>query len=175
VGWLTKAVAAGDVPAEVQLARANMLGLGVPQDDAQAFALYSKAAATANPVAQAEVGYMYLSGRGVAQDKYQGLQWSVKAAEQGNPIALSNVARAYLKGEVVARDTDRAAFFVTLASQRANLVQRNELAGTLQEIRQAISVEDLAKAARRAQRWTPEPGSLSDVLSDAEAFRRHHS
>ena len=37
------------------------------------------------------------------------------------------------------------------------------MAGTLQEIRQSISVEDLAKAAKRAQRWTPGPGSLRGI------------
>ena len=61
VGWLTKAAAAGNVLAEVQLAHANRLGLGLPQDDAKAFALYSQAAATANPVAQMELAASVVS------------------------------------------------------------------------------------------------------------------
>jgi hypothetical protein len=174
VGWLTKAAAAGNVLAEVQLGRAYMLGLGLPQDDAKAFALFTQAA-TANAVAQMEIGYLYLTGRGVPQDKYQGLQWTVKAAEQGNATALGNIAGAYIKGEVVARDTGRAAYFLALANQRASLGERNDLVGTGQLIRAAVSVEDLGREAKRAQRWNPGPGSLRDVLSDAEDFRRHHS
>ena len=175
VGWLTKAAAAGNVAAEVQLAHANRLGWGLPQDDARAFALYSQAAATGNAVAEMELGYLYLNGRGVAQDKYQSLQWSVKAAEQGNAIALGNIAFAYIKGEVVARDPNRAAYFLALSNQRANPAERNELAGVSQQIRAAVSVEDLGDEAKHAQRWNPGPGSLKSVLSDAEDFRRHKS
>ena len=134
-----------------------------------------KVPATGNALAQAELGYLYLSGRGVAQDKYQGLQWSVKAGEQGNAIALSNIARAYLKGEVVARNSERAAYFLALATQRANLQQRIDMGATSQEIRQAVSVDDMNSASKSAQRWSPGPGSLRDVLSDAEDFRKHHS
>jgi hypothetical protein len=175
VNWLTKAAATGNVMAEIQLARAYLRGFGVTQDDSKAFALYAQAAATVNPIAQMEVGYMYNSGRGVAQDKYQGLQWSVKAAEQGNAVALSNIAHAYFKGEVLPRNVNRAAYFLALANQRVALVDRNEMMATSQEIRQAISVEDLSSEAKRAQRWSPGPSSLSDVLSEAEDFRRHHS
>jgi TPR repeat protein len=175
VGWLTKAVAAGNVLAEVQLAHANRLGLGLPQDDAKAFALYSQAAATANPVAQMELGYLYFTGRGVPQDRYQGLQWTVKAAEQGNAVALGNIAGAYIKGEIVARDTDRAAYFLALANERAMPAERNELVGVSQMVRAAISVEDLSRQAKRAQSWTPGTGSLSRVLSDADDFRRRRN
>jgi TPR repeat protein len=167
-------VAAGNVLAELLLGHAHLQGLGVPQDDARAFTLFSQAAAAANPVAQMELGYLYFTGRGVAQDKYQGLQWTVKAAEQGNGTALGNIAEAYIKGEVVGRDTDRAGYFLALANQRASPGERNEMVGISRQVRAAISVEDLGREAKRAQRWTPRPGSLDDVLSDAEDFRRHH-
>jgi TPR repeat protein len=175
VGWLTKAAAAGNVPGEVQLGHAYRLGFGVAQDDARAFALYSQAATTSDPVAQMELGYLYLTGRGVAQDRYQGLQWTVKAAEQGNAVALGNIALAYIKNQVLARDTDQAAYFLALANQRATVPQRNELMGTAQEIRQTVSIDDIGKASKRAQRWTPGLGSLRDVLSDADDFRRHQN
>lgn len=174
VAWLTKAVSSGNVVAEIQLARAYLRGLGVTQDDSKAFALYSQAAATGNPIAQMEVGYMYGAGRGVPEDKYQGLQWSVKAAEQGNAIALSNVARAYIKGEVLARNVDRAAYFSALADQRATLADRIETMMTTQEIKQAASVDNMERQAKRAKSWSPGPGSLKDVLSEAEEFRRIH-
>ncbi|MBW8707781.1 MAG: sel1 repeat family protein [Alphaproteobacteria bacterium] len=174
VAWLTKAVTSGNIVAEVLLGRAYMRGLGVTQDDIKAFALYSQAAAAANPIAQMELGYMYNSGRGVTQDRYQGLQWSVKAAEQGNAIALSNVGWAYIKGEVLARNVDRAAYFSALAEQRADLAERAEILPTTQQVKQATSVENLDRQAKRAKSWSPGPGSLEDVLSEAEDFRRSH-
>jgi len=172
IGWLTKAAEAGNVMAQNQLARAYLLGSGVPQDDAKAFALYSKTAAGGNALGEMEVGYLYFSGRGVARDLYQGLQWTVKAAEQGQAVALGNLARVYLKGEVVARDTDRAAYFLALSNERTTPEQRTELTATSQEIRAAVSVDDLSREAKRAMRWSPGPGSLRGVLSDAEDFRQ---
>lgn len=175
VEWLTKAATAGNVPAQNQLASAYLRGLGVTQDDTKAFALYSQTAAAGNAVGESELGYLYLTGRGVPKDRVQGLQWSVKGAEQGNAVALSNIAAAYIHGEILARDPDRAAYFLALTNERASAAERAGIMGLSQEIRQAVSADDLARAAKRAQRWTPGAGSLRDVLSDAEDFRRHHS
>jgi TPR repeat protein len=174
VGWLTKAAGTGNVAAEDLLGIAYMAGSGVAQDDGKAFSLFSQAAAASDAVAQMELGYFYLTGRGVAQDRYQGLQWTVKAAEQGNAVALGNIAQAYNKGLVLDRDTDRAAYFLALANQRATPLQRNELMGVAREIRQTVSFDDLEHENKRAQRWTPGPGSLRDVMSDADDFRKHH-
>ena len=174
VDWLTKAAATGNVAAENLLGRTYMQGNGVTQDDGKAFSLFSQAAATSDAVGEMEVGYLYLTGRGVAQDRYLGLQWSVKAAEQGNAVALGNIAQTYNKGLILDRDTGRAAYFLALANQRATAVQRNELMSIAQEIRQAVSIDDLDRATKRAQRWTPGPGSLRDVMSDADDFRKHH-
>jgi hypothetical protein len=175
VAWFVKAADAGNAVAARMLGRAYMLGAGVAQDDARAMALYRKAADGGDIIGQAEVGYMYGAGRGVPQDRYQGLQWSVKAAEQGNAVGLINIASAYIKGEVVARDTDRAAYFLALANQRAAPAERGGLMDASLEIRRNCSVEDLERGNKRAQRWSPGPGSLKDVLSDAEDVRKHHS
>jgi TPR repeat protein len=172
VEWLTKAADAGNVSAQNQLASAYLRGLGVTQDDAKAFALFSQTAAAGNAVAEAQLGYLYIAGRGVPQDKYQGLQWTVKGAEQGNAVALSNIAAAYIHDDVLARDPDRAAYFLALTNQRANAAERAGMMGLSQEIRQVVSADDLARSAKRAQRWTPGAGSLRDVLSDAEDFRK---
>jgi hypothetical protein len=175
VEWLSKAAAAGNVAGRNQLGAAYMRGQGVAQDDNKAFALFSQTAAAGNAVGEMEMGYLYSAGRGVPQDKYQGLQWTVKGAEQGNAIALGNIAHAYFQGEVLAKDLDRAALFLALSNQRANPLERPELVGASQEIRQVVSADQLTDAARRAQRWTPGPGSLRDVLSDAEDFRKKQS
>ncbi|HMH64166.1 MAG TPA: tetratricopeptide repeat protein [Rhizomicrobium sp.] len=172
VAWLTKAAAAGNVPAQNQLASAYLRGFGVTQDDAKAFALFSQTAAAGNAGGESELGYLYFAGRGVPQDRYQGLQWTVKAAEQGNAGALSNIAASYIHGEVLARDPDRAAYFLALTNERASPAERAGMMGLSQQIRQAVSEDDLTRAAKRAQRWTPGAGSLRDVLSDAEDFRK---
>jgi TPR repeat protein len=175
VEWLTKAAAAGNISAQNQMAFAYLRGFGVGQDDAKAFALFNQTATAGNALGESELGYLYLTGRGVPQDKYQGLQWTVKAAEQGNATALGNIAGAYIKGEVLARDTDLAAYFLVLANQRSTIEERNDLMETSQLVRAAVSAEVLSQEAKRAQRWNPGPGSLSDVLSDAEDYRRHHN
>jgi len=173
VEWLTKAAAAGNMSARNQLGSAYLTGHGVALDDNKAFALFSQTAAAGNAVGEMELGYLYTAGRGVPQDKYQGLQWTVKAAEQGNATALGNIAGAYMRGEILEKDTDRAAFFLALTNERANPAQRAELMGVSQEIRQEVSASDLARATSRAQRWSTGAGSLRDVLSDANDFRRH--
>jgi TPR repeat protein len=172
VEWLTKGADAGNVSARNLLATAYMRGQGVAEDDNKAFALFSQTAAAANAVGEMELGYLYASGRGVPQDRYQGLQWTVKGAEQGNAVALGNIAHAYFRGEVLSKNLDRAAFFLALSNQRASPLERAELVGVSQEIRQVVSADDLTSAARHAQRWAPGPGSLRDVLSDAEDFRK---
>lgn len=172
VAWLTRAADAGNLGGRNLLAAAYMRGQGVAQDDTRAFALFSQTAAAGNAIGQMELGYLYTAGRGVPQDKYQGLQWTVKSAEQGNAIALGNIANAYFQGQVLARDLERAAYFLALANQRSNPFERSELAGVSRDIRQAVSADDLTRAARSAQRWSPGTGSLRDVLSDADDFRK---
>ncbi|HZQ41429.1 MAG TPA: tetratricopeptide repeat protein, partial [Rhizomicrobium sp.] len=172
VEWLNKAATAGNIPARNLLGLAYMTGHGVPLDDNKAFALFSQTAAAGNAVGEMELGYLYTAGRGVPQDKYQGLQWTVKAAEQGNATALGNIANAYMHGEILEKDTDRAAYFLALTNERSTPAQRAEFMGISLQIRQEVSASDLARATSRAQRWSPGAGSLRDVLSDADDFRR---
>jgi hypothetical protein len=171
--WLNKAAGAGNIAAKNLLGLIYMSGNGVPLDDNKAFALFSQTAATGNAIGELQLGYLYTAGRGVPQDKYQGLQWTVKAGEQGNATALGNIAGAYMRGEILEKDTDRAAYFLVLTNERANPAQRVELMGISQQIRQEVSASDLARETSRAQRWSPGAGSLREVLSDANDFRKH--
>lgn len=169
--WLQKAADAGDLPAQSLLAWAYMNGQGVAQDDSKAFALFRKAAAAGNPQAEADLGYLYMSGRGVARDGYQAMVWSVKAGEQGAPAALMNIADAYFHGKLLPQDTDKAAYYMFAAFQRAAPGQRGRFSDTATLISRQMSAEDLSREARRARRWSPGPGSLSDVLDDAASQR----
>ena len=51
---------------------ANARGLGVPRDQTQAAAWYSKAADQGHPVAQYNLGVIYERGQGVTQDYASG-------------------------------------------------------------------------------------------------------
>jgi uncharacterized protein len=165
--WFSKAADAGDVMAQAALGNAYMNGNGVAQDDNKAVALLTKAAAVGNANAQANLGYMYLDGRGVPKDKYQGMVWSVKGGEQGAPAALMNIAQAYLKGEALPQDNDKAAYYMTAATQRSTGAQHTRFLAAVNNISRQMSLADFKREAERAQRWSPGPGSLSDVLDDA--------
>ncbi|HEX4117980.1 MAG TPA: tetratricopeptide repeat protein [Rhizomicrobium sp.] len=166
--WLQKAADAGDVPAETQLANAYMNGNGLAQDDTKAFALLTKAANAGNALAQINLGYLYLNGRGAPMDKYQGMVWTVKAGEQGFAVALFNIANAYFKGKALPQDNDKAAYYMFTAFGRSTPAQHNRFASAINEINQGMSADALKHQAERARRWSPGPGSLSDVLDDAK-------
>lgn len=172
VTWLGKAADAGDVPAQAELARAYMNGRGTAQDDGKAFALLSKAAVAGDVGAQVDLGYLYLSGRGVTADKYQGMAWTVKAGEKGAPAALFNIARGYFRGEALPQNTDNAVYYLAASLQRATPQQRVRFAVTSNNISRSVSAEDFKRIAERAHRWSPGPGSLSDVLRDADRQRK---
>jgi TPR repeat protein len=165
--WLGKAADGGDVVAKAELGNAYMNGNGVAQDDAKAFALIQAAAAAGNPGAEVNLGYFYLSGRGVEKDRYQGMVWTVKAAEQGFPAALFNIAHAYFRGEALPQDNDKAARYMVAGMMRSTPAQKSRFAADINNISRAVSTDDLKHAADRAKRWSPGPGSLSDVLDDA--------
>lgn len=173
--WLGKSADGGDVVAKAELGNAYMNGNGVAQDDAKAFALFQAAAAAGNPQAEVNLGYFYLSGRGVDKDQYQGMVWTVKAAEQGFPAALFNISHAYFKGEALPQDNDKAARYMVAAMMRSTPAQKNRFAGDINSVSRAVSVDDLKHAAERAKRWSPGPGSLSDVLDDAGRQRNRRS
>ena len=170
-GWLQKAADGGDVPAQAELGNAYMNGNGVDQDDAKAFALLTRAATAGHGGAQVNLGYLYLSGRGVAKDAYQGMVWTVKAGEQGLPAALMNIANGYSRGNGLPQDNDQASYFLFLALERSTPMQKARFAATNNNIIRAQSANDTSRYAERARRWSPGPGSLSDVLRDATRRR----
>jgi hypothetical protein len=166
VTWLSKAADGGDVAAEAELGNAYMTGDGVAEDDNKAIPLLTKAAAAGSPAAQTNLGFMYLNGRGVTLDRYQGMVWSVKGGEQGAPAALMNIAAAYNNGVALPHDMDKAAFYLAAAMQRASGIQKIRFAQNTTITRQ-MSPDDLKRANDKAQKWSPGPGSLSEVLADA--------
>jgi TPR repeat protein len=170
--WLAKAADGGDTDAALELGSIYMTGQdGVAIDDNKAFALISKAAAAGTMVAETDLGYMYLHGRGVPIDKYQGMTWSVKGGEQGSPAALSYFASAYFKGDGLPQNLDKAAFYGAVAFRRGDAAQRAAYKTMLDNISRQMSSADIKDAVTHSAKWTPGPGSLSDVTRDAAKWR----
>ncbi len=65
-------------------------GLGVPQDDTEAFRWYKKAAEQGKARAQHRLGTLYGRGLGVAQDYVHAHMWWNLAAKQGHKKAIKN-------------------------------------------------------------------------------------
>jgi hypothetical protein len=167
VSWIGRAASAGDIPAAASLGRMYMNGDNVTQDDATAFTWLMQAAKGGDADAQTDLGVLYSEGRGVAVDRFQGIAWWVSAAEQGAPLALVNIARSYANGLALPKDNLRAMFWMVAALQRATPLQRNQLATSFNNIARQISRDDSRRMAQDAQKWSPGPGSLDDVLMDA--------
>lgn len=80
----------GDALAQYRLGVMYGLGLGVPQDYAEAVKWYRKAAASGEARAQSNLGFMYGTGRGVPQDFIQAYAWYNIASASGEDTARRN-------------------------------------------------------------------------------------
>jgi uncharacterized protein len=79
----------GDPEAEYKLGLAYDVGVGAPQDVAQAAAWYERAAEQGHAGAQFSLGLMYGNGRGVPQDLVRAHMWLNLAAAASQPGARS--------------------------------------------------------------------------------------
>jgi TPR repeat protein len=79
----------GDPDAEYKLGLAYDVGVGAPQDLAQAAAWYERAAEQGHPGAQFSLGLMYGNGRGVPQDLVRAHMWLNLAAAASQAGARS--------------------------------------------------------------------------------------
>ena len=140
----------GVAKSQSHLAALYVGGLGVPQDDAKAFAWFSKAAAQGYANAQYSLGYMYLEGRGVPRDYGKALEWFQKAARQGQADAQNGLAAMYERGTGVAKDYIQAyAWYSTSAANQDDLA-----AATHREILEArMKASDVAQAQKLSQEY----------------------
>lgn len=170
VSWLRKAAGKQDAVAQFAYAEALLYGNGTDVDEREAVVWAKRAAKAGNPQAQVLTGYLYTAGRGVKTDKHEGIVWAVKAAEQGAPVALSNLAKSYLMGEGVPKNLHQAMVLIAAAIERVPPSQY-ALSSKFQLTRYAIahllSVEEVRAAEKEAEKWSPGPDSLANVLSDA--------
>lgn len=119
---IRKKAQAGDVEAQIQLAKAYEEGGcfdqkhllcfdRVKQDYKKAAYWYKKAAEQGNTEAQLDLGVMYMNGLGVDKNIDKFIEWYSKAGEQGNTIAQGVLGRYYFYGNVVDTDYKKAAYW----------------------------------------------------------------
>lgn len=75
-----------------------LLGRGVPQDHAKAFAYFKRAADEGDAFAQNEVAYMYAAGKGTSRNYKQAFAYYKKAATLDLASAQFNLGLLYENG-----------------------------------------------------------------------------
>src|SRR5215470_18288001 len=95
---LRAAAEAGQVGAQIDLARALESGVGTTADPAEAARWFLAAANQGNPEAQTNLGYLYTLGLGVGQDEQVAFQWFQRAAVEGYAPAQNDLATLLLTG-----------------------------------------------------------------------------
>ncbi len=105
---LEAAVAAGDLDAQVVLARAYLNADYVDEDAARAVELFLAAAEAGHPAAQAALAYRYFRGEGVETDETEAMRWAEAAAAQGEPLAQRLLGFGLFNARGTERDIARA-------------------------------------------------------------------
>lgn len=96
----------GDPAAQYKLGVMYGLGLGVPQDYAEAVRWYQRAARSGDARSQSNLGFMYGTGRGVPQDYIQAYAWYNVASASGEDTARHN--RDAVAGRMSAGQIEKA-------------------------------------------------------------------
>jgi len=132
--WYRKAAMQGNANAQLNLGVAYALGLGVPQDYAEAMKWDRKAAIQGNAGAQLEIGVMYENGQGVPQDYTEAMKWHLKAAMQGNADAQTRLGVIYANGLGTPQDYQEAYAWLNVAAAQGHQDAapiRDDVAGKL--------------------------------------------
>jgi TPR repeat protein/serine/threonine protein kinase len=103
-----KKAGAGDVDAMALLGALYADGMGVTQDERQAFSWFEKAAEKGDPFAMDSLGVAFARGLGVDQDHQAAAFWYEKAAEKGDTFATFHLGEACSVGRGVKKDEPKA-------------------------------------------------------------------
>jgi uncharacterized protein len=143
----------GNADAQFNLAAVYAQGLGVPQDDAQAFAWCRKAAEQGNASAQFNLGVIYDRGQGVSQDYAQAVVWYRKAAEQGEQFAQFNLGVMNANSHGVTQNyVEALMWFYLVAAAHPSDTRATENRDTLVG---KMTPAQIAEAQHLASEWKP--------------------
>ena len=152
VKWLRKAASQNSVMAQFFLAQCYLSGVGVTQNQAEAFKLCSSAANAGLPIAQGMLGVMYFNGLGTAKDPSQSAPWFKKAAEWGDSVAMYHLAGMYFDGLGVKKDLTEAYFWALLAEATEPIDETRQMRAA---IAKEVNDQQRQAAERKAKAWQP--------------------
>ncbi|KAG0252454.1 hypothetical protein DFQ27_008071 [Actinomortierella ambigua] len=99
---------AGDVEAQMTVAAKYETGVGVDQNDVEAFKWYQRAAEHDSSHAQFKTGQFSKSGRGTPQNDANAVYWWILAADSGHRLSQNELGRMYQEGVGVTRNASLA-------------------------------------------------------------------
>ena len=105
----------------------GLVGLGVPQDHAEATRWFRKAAEQGETYAQANLGGMFFLGQGVTADYTEAFRWLRLAAEQGHAGAQAGLGFLYSEGHGVLQDYDIALRWYRAAAEQGHAGAQNNI------------------------------------------------
>jgi TPR repeat protein len=152
---------AGDVRAQIALARAYREGAGVAQSDVQAFDWYMKAAQAGYPEAENEVAYTYRSEKNFSES----MKWYGLAARQGSGNAMFNLGTLYYNGDGVPVDDVQAYAWFWLASHAGSKPGIEAIARSESQIRPAQIVDGKMLAASMLAEGSKVPRDAQAAIS----------
>lgn len=117
-----RAAQAGDVEAQLALARMLQLGVGAPQSTAQSMAWVRKSAEGGYAPAQAAMGLAYTVGGKVPIDRVQGEYWLRKGVAQGDALAQTILALEFIDGGSSAEEQALAIIWLKAAANEQHFV-----------------------------------------------------
>ena len=113
---------AGDVEAQLELARMLQLGVGTQQSTAQSMAWVRKSAEGGYAPAQSALGLAYTVGGKVPIDRVQGEYWLRKGVAQGDALAQTMLALEFINGDSSAEEQALAITWLKAAALEQHFV-----------------------------------------------------
>jgi uncharacterized protein len=125
--WFTIAADKGLDIAQYYVGLCYENGLGVQQNDKEAFQSYMTAAKQNNADAECKVGTCYQRGIGIKQNMEIAVYWWSISASKGNTDAQGMLGISYLNGYGVTQDYSMAIKYLNKASEKNNAIAQNNL------------------------------------------------
>lgn len=138
---------AGDVAAQLDLARCYDSGSGIEKNPVEAHKWFLKAAEQGNGRALNAVGISYENGTGgVEKDAAEAVKWFRKSAELGSGYGLNSLGRCYEYGKGVQKDLTEAVKWYRQSAEQGNSYGQDNL-GRCYEYGKGVE-KDLTEAAK---------------------------
>jgi hypothetical protein len=165
IGSLRAQAERGEAWAQLSLGNIYSLGLGVPENVAEALRWYRLAAEQGNASAQVRLGNIYDHGLGVPENVAEALRWYRLAADQGDASGQNNLGGKYARGDGVPENYVEAYKWFSLSASLGNKIA----AGNRDHIRLKMTTSQIAEAQRLAAAWKPSvSGSNATQGTEAE-------